>query len=93
VVKVQDQVRFTINPGSTEPLPSVSRPQYLEYVIRQWLIAWLFPPDYGDNGLKRFDKVVKLAEEKGIKLVVTLTNNWADYVRIKGDLLCSVIWN
>ncbi|KIO20851.1 glycoside hydrolase family 5 protein [Tulasnella calospora MUT 4182] len=35
--------------------------------------------NYGDNGLKRFDKVVKLAEKKGIKLVVALTNNWADY--------------
>jgi hypothetical protein len=35
--------------------------------------------DYGDNGLKHFDKVVALAEKKGIKLVVTLTNNWADY--------------
>ncbi|KAG8960193.1 hypothetical protein FRC03_006917 [Tulasnella sp. 419] len=35
--------------------------------------------NYGENGLKRFDKVVKLAEQKGLKLVVTLTNNWADY--------------
>lgn len=32
--------------------------------------------NYGDNGLKRFDQVVKLAEKKGIKLVVALTNNW-----------------
>lgn len=31
--------------------------------------------NYGPNGLPRFDKVVKLAEQKGIKLVVTLTNN------------------
>lgn len=30
----------------------------------------------GPNGLPHFDKVVKLAEQKGIKLVVTLTNNW-----------------
>lgn len=30
----------------------------------------------GSNGLPRLDKVVKLAEEKGIKLVLTLTNNW-----------------
>lgn len=36
--------------------------------------------NYGENGLKRFDKVVKLAEKKGLKLVVALTNNWADYV-------------
>ncbi|KAG9018726.1 hypothetical protein FRB90_010194 [Tulasnella sp. 427] len=35
--------------------------------------------NYGANGLQRFDKVVKLAEKKGIKLVVALTNNWADY--------------
>lgn len=35
--------------------------------------------DYGADGLKRLDKVVKLAEKKGLKLVVALTNNWADY--------------
>ncbi|KAG8769160.1 hypothetical protein FRC12_005138 [Ceratobasidium sp. 428] len=35
--------------------------------------------NYGENGLGHFDKVVALAEKKGIKLVVTLTNNWADY--------------
>ncbi|ELU42908.1 endo-beta-1,4-mannanase [Rhizoctonia solani AG-1 IA] len=35
--------------------------------------------NYGDNGLKHLDKVVALAEKKGIKLVVALTNNWADY--------------
>ncbi|KAG8739854.1 hypothetical protein FRC10_005049 [Ceratobasidium sp. 414] len=35
--------------------------------------------NYGENGLGHFDKVVSLAEKKGIKLVVTLTNNWADY--------------
>lgn len=30
----------------------------------------------GPNGLPHFDKIVQLAGEKGIKLVVTLTNNW-----------------
>ncbi|KDQ07532.1 glycoside hydrolase family 5 protein [Botryobasidium botryosum FD-172 SS1] len=33
----------------------------------------------GATGLQRFDKVVALAEKKGLKLVVALTNNWADY--------------
>lgn len=37
-----------------------------------------------DNGkptinLQAFDKVVKAAEKTGIKLIVALTNNWADY--------------
>jgi mannan endo-1,4-beta-mannosidase len=37
-----------------------------------------------DNGtaeinLAPFDKVVKAAEKTGVKLLVTLTNNWADY--------------
>ncbi|KAF8323771.1 glycoside hydrolase [Clavulina sp. PMI_390] len=31
------------------------------------------------TGLGRFDKVVELAEKKGLKLIVALTNNWADY--------------
>jgi mannan endo-1,4-beta-mannosidase len=29
--------------------------------------------------LTTFDKVVKAAEKTGVKLLVTLTNNWADY--------------
>ncbi|TDL14650.1 glycoside hydrolase, partial [Rickenella mellea] len=33
----------------------------------------------GDTGFGHFDKVVALAEQKGIKLIVALTNNWADY--------------
>ncbi|KAL0634487.1 hypothetical protein Q9L58_006576 [Maublancomyces gigas] len=35
--------------------------------------------NYGPTGLQAFDKVVKVAEKLGIKLVVPLTNNWADY--------------
>ncbi|PQM43934.1 hypothetical protein VE01_10830 [Pseudogymnoascus verrucosus] len=35
--------------------------------------------NYGPNGLQALDKVVKIAEETGIKLVMALTNNWADY--------------
>ncbi|KAI5781014.1 glycoside hydrolase superfamily [Peziza echinospora] len=35
--------------------------------------------NYGPNGLQAFDKVVRAAEKTGIKLVVALTNNWADY--------------
>ena len=29
--------------------------------------------------LEPFDKVVKAAEKTGMKLIVALTNNWADY--------------
>ena len=35
--------------------------------------------DEGETGLKRFDKLIKLAEEKGVKLLLPLANNWADY--------------
>ncbi|KAL5344380.1 hypothetical protein ACLOAV_010640 [Pseudogymnoascus australis] len=35
--------------------------------------------NYGPDGLQALDKVVKIAEETGIKLVMALTNNWADY--------------
>ncbi|CCA73942.1 related to beta-mannanase [Serendipita indica DSM 11827] len=35
--------------------------------------------NYGPNGLQRLDKVVQLAEKKGLKLILALTNNWADY--------------
>jgi hypothetical protein len=35
--------------------------------------------DEGENGLKRLDKLIKLAEKKGVKLLLTLANNWADY--------------
>jgi mannan endo-1,4-beta-mannosidase len=35
--------------------------------------------NYGATGLQALDKVVKIAEQTGIKLILTLTNNWADY--------------
>jgi mannan endo-1,4-beta-mannosidase len=35
--------------------------------------------DTGSTGLQHFDQVVRLAERKGVKLLVALTNNWADY--------------
>jgi len=35
--------------------------------------------NFGSNGLAHFDQVVELAGQKGLKLIVTLTNNWADY--------------
>jgi len=35
--------------------------------------------NYGATGLEHFDKLVSLAEANDIKLIVTLTNNWADY--------------
>lgn len=35
--------------------------------------------NYGKNGLQVFDNIVKTAERYQIKLLVALTNNWADY--------------
>jgi mannan endo-1,4-beta-mannosidase len=35
--------------------------------------------NYGPYGLQALDKVVALAEETGLKLIMALTNNWADY--------------
>jgi len=33
----------------------------------------------GENGLQRLDRVIALAEKYGIRLILTLTNNWADF--------------
>jgi len=33
----------------------------------------------GENGLQRLDHIIALAEENGIRLILTLTNNWADF--------------
>ncbi|KIO30766.1 hypothetical protein M407DRAFT_20289 [Tulasnella calospora MUT 4182] len=33
----------------------------------------------GSNGLAKFDQVVASAKSHGLKLIVALTNNWADY--------------
>ncbi|EEB99969.1 hypothetical protein MPER_00212, partial [Moniliophthora perniciosa FA553] len=33
----------------------------------------------GADGLQNFDKVVAAAKANGIRLIVALTNNWADY--------------
>ncbi|CZR65564.1 related mannan endo-1,4-beta-mannosidase C [Phialocephala subalpina] len=35
--------------------------------------------NYGPTGLQALDKVVELAEQTGLKLIMALTNNWADY--------------
>jgi mannan endo-1,4-beta-mannosidase len=39
--------------------------------------------------LAPFDKVVKSAEKTGMKLVIALTNNWADYggMDVRGESL------
>ncbi|OUM65811.1 glycoside hydrolase family 5 protein, partial [Piromyces sp. E2] len=33
----------------------------------------------GEKGLKRLDQVIAYAEQQGIRLILTLTNNWADF--------------
>ncbi|EPT04925.1 hypothetical protein FOMPIDRAFT_126283 [Fomitopsis schrenkii] len=35
--------------------------------------------NYGSTGLENFDNVVASAKAHGLRLIVTLTNNWADY--------------
>ncbi|KAH9951516.1 endo-beta-mannanase [Amylocystis lapponica] len=35
--------------------------------------------NYGATGLENFDNVVAAAKANGLRLIVTLTNNWADY--------------
>ncbi|TFY63162.1 hypothetical protein EVJ58_g3416 [Rhodofomes roseus] len=35
--------------------------------------------NYGSTGLENFDNVVAAAKENGLRLIVALTNNWADY--------------
>lgn len=35
--------------------------------------------NYGANGLQALDQVVQIAEQLGMKLLIALTNNWADY--------------
>lgn len=35
--------------------------------------------NYGATGLQVLDQVVNTAEQLGLKLIMTLTNNWADY--------------
>ena len=44
--------------------------------------------NYGPTGLQAFDKVVRAAEETGIKLVVALTNNVRSYLFI----VCLMNW-
>ncbi|KAJ3746679.1 mannanase [Lentinula detonsa] len=35
--------------------------------------------NFGDNGLENFDNVVAAAKAHGLRLIITLTNNWSDY--------------
>ncbi|KAJ3057477.1 hypothetical protein HK102_011055, partial [Quaeritorhiza haematococci] len=33
----------------------------------------------GENGLGRLDRVIKLAKDRGLRLIIPLVNNWKDY--------------
>ncbi|KAG8940723.1 hypothetical protein FRC00_012839, partial [Tulasnella sp. 408] len=35
--------------------------------------------NYGSDGLAKFDQVVASAKAHGLRLIITLTNNWSDY--------------
>jgi len=43
------------------------------------VFQWFHPNGTTTIDLSGFDKVVKAADKVGIKLLVALTNNWADY--------------
>lgn len=43
------------------------------------VLQWWHPNGTSTINLEPFDKVVAAAEKTGIKLIVALTNNWADY--------------
>ena len=56
-----------------------SRPSVKALLCSVCWICSLPHTDEGENGLGRFDKVIELAEKKGVKLLLPLANNWADY--------------
>jgi len=43
------------------------------------VLQWFHPNGTSTINVAAFDKVVKAAEKVGTKLLVALTNNWADY--------------
>jgi len=43
------------------------------------VFQWFHPDGTSTIDISGFDKVVKAAEKTGMKLLVALTNNWADY--------------
>ena len=67
-------------PISTSKAGKMVSPQSVRTHLcsKRWICS-LDHADEGENGLKRFDKLVKLAEKKGVKLLLSLANNWADY--------------
>jgi len=48
-------------------------------IVYQWWSSGVPAVNTGPTGLAHFDRVVKLAEERNLKLILTLTNNWADF--------------
>ena len=43
------------------------------------VLQWFHPNGTSTIDITGFDKVVKAAEKTGVRLLVALTNNWADY--------------
>ncbi|KAJ6264069.1 hypothetical protein Dda_0210 [Drechslerella dactyloides] len=57
-------------------------PKYYPDWTGTWFTEWkdgTYTINYGPDGLQKLDNVVKAAEAANVKLVMTLTNNWADY--------------
>lgn len=65
--------------------PILPFPLLIRYRDEDLAYYQLFNPNgtitynFGENGIPRLDRVVKLAEEYGIRLVWTLVNNWVGY--------------
>jgi len=66
----------TFVPGG---LPNYSQSNSLPgQIVFQWFENGKATVNTGATGLQHMDKFVALAEQHNIKLIVTLTNNWAD---------------
>ena len=72
-MELQTAQRSTSKAGETVS-PQLVRSQLCS---KCWICS-LAHADEGENGLKRFDKLIKLGEEKGVKFLLPLANNWAD---------------
>jgi len=72
-----NDANVTFVPGG---LPNYSQSNSLPgQIVFQWFENGKATVNTGATGLQHMDKFVALAEQHNIKLIVTLTNNWADF--------------
>jgi mannan endo-1,4-beta-mannosidase len=61
-------------------LDTPAKPSASEISFQYWDPAKLAPViNEGDNGLVRLDRAIAKIGERGIRLILTLTNNWKDF--------------